>query len=279
MRLAGIILVCLSLGALGAIAVLTVDGKLPAPQKKRYPVDAEIVSPLDAYLASVEGTVVLFFCTEHCEPCIARERDTVPWLKSNGWKVDKIQDADVADLFGIASYPLFVAVRNHRIVATSACSTRREAAAFLRAAKADTLDHVAIALAHHLNLKPPAGEPAAPIVSSSGRFYTPRPTPAVEEPLPLLGFPFGPSLSLLDVIGRYAGQEYAVNRFARVVIPKGIRWTPTRQKNCMHLEFQPPPVLRVFGKEVARCTAVDVSLDQVSLYLDGFPDFSIPILW
>src|SRR5690349_12128857 len=127
--------------------------------KRRHKIEVEEVTPLQAYLNSIEGVEILFFCTEPCAPCVAREKDTVPWMKAKGWTVRKLKDDhDVEELFGIDWHPQFVAVRNHRVVATSTCAKKRDAEAFLRAARADSLDHVGVALANHLKVKgPPAG--------------------------------------------------------------------------------------------------------------------------
>lgn len=279
MRLIGVALICFGCG------IYVSQHEAKRQEKKRsHEIEVEEVTPLQAYLNSIDGLQILFFTRDNCTPCAARERDTLPWMRQNGWKVETIKnDHDLDELFGISWHPVFVAVRNHRVVATSSCAHRRDALAFLRAAKADSLDHVGVALATHLNVKaPPAGvAESVPIGSGVGPVVgaRPRPQPAEIEPMPLLGFPFGPSLSLVDVLQRYAGQEYEINRFAKASIPKGIKWRVTKQKDCMHLDIEPPPVLKIFGREVARCTAIDLSFDEIALSLDGFPDFSVPILW
>ena len=275
-RTIGLVLILIGLGLL----LCNIDDFTAKVRgKKRFPIDVAVVTPLQAYLNSIDGLQILFFCKDHCAPCDARERDTVPWMRENGWTVVTLKNEhDIAELFGVGWYPMFVAVRDHRVVGQSACENRRDRVGLLRAAKADSLDHVGVALANHVGAKsPPAGD-AGPVASGVNPSVI-RPKPAEAEPMPLLGFPFGPSLSLVDVLQRYAGQEYEINRFARVSIPKGIKWRATKQKNCMHVDIEPPPSLRIFGREVARCTSLDVSFEEISLYLDGFPDFTIPIIW
>ena len=73
--------------------------------------------------ADVPRVQIVVFSQSWCGPCVAAERDFKPWLERSGWKVgteatahirtvDCDCETEMADEFGIESYPTFVILRD-----------------------------------------------------------------------------------------------------------------------------------------------------------------------
>ena len=94
-RTIGLVLILIGLGLL----LCNIDDFTAKVRgKKRFPIDVAVVTPLQAYLNSIDGLQILFFCKDHCAPCDARERDTVPWMRENGWTVVTLKNEhDIAE--------------------------------------------------------------------------------------------------------------------------------------------------------------------------------------